>query len=43
MTVQLAESIFKDLAPLLEDWIFGLLRLWLLAIPKGMPNADAGG
>ena len=38
VTVNLAESVFKDLASLLEDWVFGLLEVWLLAYPKGIPN-----
>ncbi len=38
--VNLAESVFKDVASLLEDWIFGLLEVWLLAYPKGIPNKE---
>jgi hypothetical protein len=38
--VNLAEAVFKDLASLLEDWVFGLLELWLLAYPKGIPNKE---
>jgi hypothetical protein len=38
--VHLAESVFKDLASVLEDWVFGLLALWLLAYPKGIPNKE---
>jgi hypothetical protein len=37
---RLAEAVFKDLASLLEDWVFGLLELWLLAYPKGIPNKE---
>src|SRR5262245_39526223 len=29
VTVQPAESVFRDLSSLLEDWIMGLIRLWL--------------
>ena len=36
MTVQLAESTFKGLSSLLEDWILGLIRLWLTAYPEDM-------
>ena len=36
--VHLAQSVFKDLASLLEDWVFGLLEVWLLDYPKGIPN-----
>ncbi len=38
--VHLARSVFKDSASLLEDWILGLIRLWLLAYPKGIPNKE---
>jgi hypothetical protein len=38
--MHLAEAVFKDLASLLEDWVFGLLELWLLAFPKGIPNKE---
>ena len=34
VTVQLAESTFRDLSSLLEDWILGLIRLWLTAYPE---------
>jgi hypothetical protein len=34
VTVQLAESSFMDLSSLLEDWILGLIRLWLTAYPE---------
>ena len=36
MTVQLAESTFRDLSSLLEDWVLGLIRLWLTAYPEDM-------
>jgi len=36
VTVQLAESTFRDLSSLLEDWILGLIRLWLTAYPEDM-------
>ena len=34
MTVQLAESTFRELSSLLEDWILGLILLWLTAYPE---------
>jgi hypothetical protein len=40
VSVHLAESVFKDLASLLEDWVFGLLEVWLLVYPKGIPNKE---
>ena len=36
VTVQLAELTFRDLSSLLEDWILGLIRLWLTAYPEDM-------
>lgn len=36
VTVQLAESTFRDLSSLLEDWILGLIRLGLTAYPEDM-------
>jgi hypothetical protein len=36
VTVQLAESTFRELSSLLEDWILGLIRLWLTAYPEDM-------
>jgi hypothetical protein len=33
VTVYLAESTFKGLSGILEDWIIGLSRLWLTAFP----------
>jgi hypothetical protein len=36
VTVQLAESTFRDLSSLLEDWILGLIRLWLRVYPEDM-------
>ena len=36
VTVRLAESTFRDLSSLLEDWILGLIRLWLTAYPEDM-------
>ncbi len=36
VTVHLAESIFRDLSSLLEDWIMGLIRLWLTAYPEDL-------
>jgi len=40
VTVYLAESIFGHFVSLFEDFIFGLLRLWLLAYPAGIPNKE---
>jgi hypothetical protein len=34
VTVRLAESTFRELSSLLEDWILGLVRLWLTAYPE---------
>jgi len=34
VTVHLAESAFKGISGLLEDWILGLARLWLAASPS---------
>jgi hypothetical protein len=39
VTVHLAESAFKGLSGLLEDWILGLARLWLAAYPKQLVAA----
>jgi hypothetical protein len=39
VTVHLAESVFKSLAGLLEDWILGLSRLWLTAYPIQLDTA----
>lgn len=41
VTVQLAESVFRDLSGLLEDWVLGLLRLWLTAYPRQLDAASA--
>jgi hypothetical protein len=40
VTVHLAESVFKSLSGLLEDWILGLARLWLTAYPKQLGAAS---
>jgi hypothetical protein len=32
--IALAESVFKGLSSLLEDWILGLIRIWLGAYPE---------
>ena len=32
----LAESTFKSLSSLLEDWVLGLIRLWLTAFPEDL-------
>ena len=34
----LAESVFVRLVSLFEDFVFGLIRLWLTAHPAGIPN-----
>jgi hypothetical protein len=34
--VRLAKSTFRDLSSLLEDWILGLIRLWLTAYPEDL-------
>ena len=39
VTVHLAESAFKGISGLLEDWILGLARLWLAAYPKQLVAA----
>jgi hypothetical protein len=39
VTVHLAESVFKGLAGLLEDWILGLARMWLTAYPVQLDTA----
>jgi hypothetical protein len=36
LSVQLAESTFRELSSILEDWILGLIRLWLTAYPEDM-------
>jgi hypothetical protein len=36
VTVRLAESTFRVLSSLLEDWILGLIRLWLTAYPEDL-------
>jgi hypothetical protein len=36
VTVRLAESTFRELSSLLEDWILGLVRLWLTTYPEDM-------
>ncbi|MHB1562237.1 MAG: hypothetical protein ACYC61_32730 [Isosphaeraceae bacterium] len=36
VTVRLAESTFRELSTLLEDWILGLIRLWLTAYPEDL-------
>jgi hypothetical protein len=40
VTVYLAESAFRDLSGLLEDWIMGLARLWLTAYPVQLDVAS---
>lgn len=39
VTSHLAESVFKGLAGLLEDWILGLSRVWLTAYPVQLDAA----
>jgi hypothetical protein len=34
--IRLNGSIFKDLSSLLEDWMLGLIRLWLTAYPEDL-------
>ena len=42
VTVQLAESAFRGLSSILEDWVSGLIRLWLTAYPEDLDlNFDA--
>jgi hypothetical protein len=36
VSVQLAESMLRVLSTLLEDWILGLIRLWLTTYPEDM-------
>jgi hypothetical protein len=36
VTVRLAESTFRELSSLMEDWVLGLIRLWLSAYPEDM-------
>src|SRR5436309_15658020 len=33
-TIQLPESVFGDLSRCLEDWLLGLIRIWLSAYPE---------
>lgn len=40
VTVHLAESVFRGLSGLLEDWICGLARLWLTSYPKQLDAAS---
>src|SRR3954447_6760761 len=39
VTVHLAEAAFRGLSGLLEDWIMGLARLWLMAYPVQLNTA----
>jgi hypothetical protein len=36
VTVRLAESIFREFSSLLEEYILGLIRLWLTAYPEDL-------
>ncbi len=36
MNVQLAESTFRDLSSILEEWILGLIQLWMTAYPEDL-------
>ncbi|HEY2158639.1 MAG TPA: hypothetical protein VGH33_23615, partial [Isosphaeraceae bacterium] len=38
VTGYLAESVFQHLTTLFEDFLFGLLRCWLMAYPAAIPN-----
>jgi|GEM_PF-658771 len=40
VTIHLAESVFRGLSGLLEDWICGMARLWLRAYPKQLDTAS---
>ncbi len=40
VTRYLAESVFQHFVALLEDFVFGLLELWLSAHPGGIPRKD---
>lgn len=40
VTVHLAESAFKGLSGLLEDWVLGFARLWLTAYPEQLNAAS---
>ncbi len=35
-TVRLAESVFRDLSGLMEDWFIGVVRAWLTAHPEDL-------
>lgn len=35
-TVRLAESVFRDLSGLMEDWFIGFIRAWLTAYPEDL-------
>jgi hypothetical protein len=39
VTVHLAETVFRGLSGLLEDWMMGLARLWLTAYPVQLDAA----
>jgi len=41
VSVHLAESAFRGLSALLEDWIIGLARLWLTAYPVQLDAASS--
>ena len=36
----LVESVFVHVVSLFEDFLFGLMRLWLIAHPAGIPNKE---
>lgn len=40
VNVYLSEAALQRYVSLLEDYVFGLLRLWLLAHPRGPPNKE---
>jgi hypothetical protein len=40
VTTYLADAVFQHFVSLFEEFVFELLRLWLLAYPGGIPNKD---
>ena len=43
MAGYLAESVFQHYVALLEDYLFGLIGIWLMAYPKGIIGLDDDG
>ncbi len=35
-TVQLTETTFRELCRILEEWVLGLIRIWLIAYPEDL-------